>query len=164
MKAFTKVAAAGVAALGIAATGSAAFATDQTGNASAQIQTAITITEDTQMDFGIIAVDTSGGTVTISSAGAVSGPGTYSFSGSPAAGTFTASGDASTAVTISFTNGSLTGPGTAMTLNNFTHDAGGSPTTNGTGDLTFNVGADLVVGANQTAGAYSGTYTVTVNY
>lgn len=164
MKYFNKFVAAGIAGLGVAATASSAFATDQTGNASAQIQQAISITEDTAMDFGTVAVDGSGGTVTISAAGAVSGPGGYSFSGSPAAGTFTASGDASTAVTISFTDGSLTGPGTAMTLNNFTHDAGGTPTTDGTGDLTFNVGADLVVNAAQASGAYSGTYTVTVNY
>ena len=149
---------------GMAATSGSALATDQTGNASAQIETQITITEDTAMDFGTIAVDGSGGTVTISAAGAVTGPGAYSFSGSPAAGTFTASGDASTAVTITFTNGSLTGPGTAMTLNNFTHDAGGTPTTNGSGDLTFNVGADLVVNAAQASGAYTGTYTVSVNY
>jgi len=45
MKAFTKITVAGVTALGMAATGSAAFATDQTGNASAQIQQAISITE-----------------------------------------------------------------------------------------------------------------------
>ncbi len=142
----------------------AAMATDQTGNASAQIQTAITITEDTAMDFGIVAVDTSSGTVQISTAGAVSGPAAYSFSGSPAAGTFTASGDASTAVTISFTSGSLTGPGTAMTLDSLVHDAGGTPTTDGSGDLTFNVGADLSVNATQATGSYTGTYTVTVNY
>lgn len=164
MKYFNKFVAAGIAGFGVAATASAALATDQTGNASAQIQQAISITEDTAMDFGTLAVDGSGGTVTISAAGAVSGPGGYSFSGSPAAGTFTASGDTSTAVTISFTDGSLTGPGTAMTLNNFTHDAGGTPTTDGSGDLTFNVGADLVVNAAQASGAYSGTYTVTVNY
>jgi hypothetical protein len=164
MKYLMKFVAAGVAGIGLAASASVAFATDQTGNASAQIQQAISITEDTAMDFGTIAVDTSGGTVTIDSAGSVSGPAGYTFSGSPAAGTFTASGDASTAVTISFTAGSLTGPGTAMTLNNFTHDAGGSPATDGTGDLTFNVGADLAVNASQASGAYSGTYTVTVNY
>ena len=164
MKYLTKFVAAGFAGIGIATSASVAFATDQTGNASAQIQQAISITEDTAMDFGTVAVDGSGGTVTISTAGAVTGPGGYTFSGSPAAGTFTASGDASTAVTISFTAGSLTGPGTAMTLNNFTHDAGGSPTTDGTGDLTFNVGGDLVVNAAQASGAYSGTYTVTVNY
>lgn len=164
MKYFNKFVAAGFAGLGVAAMASSALATDQTGNASAQIQQAISITEDTAMDFGTVAVDGSGGTVTISAAGAVSGPAGYTFSGSPAAGTFTASGDASTAVTISFTNGSLTGPGDAMTLNNFTHDAGGTPSTDGTGDLTFNVGADLVVNAAQASGAYSGTYTVTVNY
>ncbi|GAB4363270.1 MAG: hypothetical protein Kow00114_19240 [Kiloniellaceae bacterium] len=164
MKYFNKFVAAGFAGLGVAAMASSAFATDQTGNASAQIQQAISITEDTAMDFGTIAVDGSSGTVTISAAGAVSGPAGYTFSGSPAAGTFTASGDASTAVTISFTAGSLTGPGAAMTLNNFTHDAGGTPTTDGTGDLTFNVGADLGVNALQASGAYSGTYTVTVNY
>jgi hypothetical protein len=164
MKYLNKFVAAGLAGAGVFASASVALATDQTGNASATIQQAISITEDTAMDFGIVAVDGSGGTVTISSAGAVSGPAGYTFSGSPAAGTFTASGDASTAVTISFTAGSLTGPGTAMTLNNFTHDAGGTPTTDGTGDLTFNVGGDLVVNAAQASGAYSGTYTVTVNY
>ncbi len=164
MKYMTKFVAAGFAGVGLAASASVAFATDQTGNASAQIQQAISITEDTAMDFGTVAVDGSGGTVTISTAGAVTGPAGYTFSGSPAAGTFTASGDTSTAVTISFTAGSLTGPGTAMTLNNFTHDAGGTPTTDGAGDLTFNVGGDLVVNAAQASGAYSGTYTVTVNY
>jgi len=164
MKSLFKFAVAGFAGLGVAASASGAFATDLTGNADAQIQQAISIVEDTTMDFGTIAVDGSGGTVTITSAAAVSGPAGYTFSGAPAAGAFTASGDATTAVTISFTAGSLTGPGTAMTLNNFTHDAGGSPTTDGTGDLTFNVGADLVTNAVQTSGAYSGTYTVTVNY
>jgi hypothetical protein len=154
----------GVLGLTVAASASAAFATDLSGNASAQIQQAISIVEDTAMDFGTTAVDGSGGTVTISTAGAVTGPAGYSFSGSPAAGAFTASGDVSTAVTISFTDGSLTGPGAAMTLNNFLHDAGGSPATDVAGDLTFNVGGDLVVNAAQVSGAYAGTYTVTVNY
>lgn len=164
MKALFRYATAVVLGLGVAASGTVAFATDQTGNASASIQQAISIVENTQMDFGTVAVDGSGGTVTIATTGAVSGPAGYTFSGSPAAGAFTASGDATTAVTISFTAGSLTGPGTAMNLNNFAHDAGGTPTTDGTGDLTFNVGGDLVVNATQASGAYSGTYTVTVNY
>lgn len=164
MKYFAKRVAAAIGGIGVFASASVAFATDETGNASAQIQQAISITEDTAMDFGTVAVDGSGGTVTISAAGAVSGPAGYTFSGAPAAGTFTASGDASTAVTISFTDGSLTGSGDAMTLDNFTHDAGGTPATDGSGDLTFNVGGDLVVNAAQASGAYSGTYTVTVNY
>ncbi|MCZ4279995.1 DUF4402 domain-containing protein [Kiloniella laminariae] len=164
MKKSLKYIAYGVITMTGAVASSGSMAADGTGNASAQIQQAISITENTAMDFGNTAVDASGGTVTISTAGAVSGPAGYTFSGSPAAGAFTASGDASTAVTISFTNGSLTGPGAAMTLNNFTHDAGGTPTTDGSGDLAFNVGADLVVNATQASGAYAGTYTVTVNY
>ena len=55
---------------------------------------------------------------------------------------------------------SLTGPGTAMTAT-LTNDGGGSLTG---GTDTFNVGGTLSVGASQTAGSYSGTYTVSVNY
>ena len=58
----------------------------------------------------------------------------------------------------------MTGPGTAMALGNFTHDAGGSPAFDGSGDLSFNVGADLTVNASQAAGEYSGSYSVTVDY
>ncbi len=159
-----KFAAAGVVGAAVSVSASSAFAADETGNAAAQIQQAISIVENTPMDFGNVAVDGSGGTVTISTAGAVTGPAGYAFSGSPAAGNFTASGDVSTAVTISFTAGTLTGAGTAMAINNFTNDAGGTPTTDGAGDLAFNVGADLVVNAAQASGAYAGTYTVTVNY
>ncbi len=159
-----KFAVAGAAGVAAVASASSAFATDLTGNATAQIQQAISIVEDTPMAFGTVAVDGTAGTVTIDAAGAVTGPGGYSFSGSPAAGTFTATGDASTAVTIGFTAGSLTGPGAAMTLNNFTNDAGGSPATGAGGTLTFNVGADLLVNLAQVSGAYAGTYTVTVNY
>ncbi len=50
-----------------------------------------------------------------------------------------------------------------MTVNNFTHDAGGAPALTAGAD-TFNVGADLTVALGQVAGAYTGTFTVTVNY
>ncbi len=154
---------AGVLGAGVMSSSSVVFAADGTGNASSTIQTALTVTENTTMDFGTITVDTSAATVTMTSAGSVSG-GTYTYSGSPAAGNFTASGDATTAVTISFTGGNLTGTGADMALSTFTHDAGGTPTTDGSGDLVFNVGADLAVGASQVADTYTGTYTVTVVY
>jgi len=41
-------------------------------------------------------------------------------------------------------------------------DPGSGTLTGGTD--TFNVGGTLAVGANQTAGSYSGTYSVAVNY
>mgnify|MGYP001169127445 FL=1 len=140
-------------------------AADATGNASATIQTAISISEDTAMDFATILADAAGDTITLTPVGGISAANTSTFSGSPAAGAFSATGDASTAVTISFSSGDvLSGPGTDMALGTFAHDAGGSPAFNGSGNLTFNVGAALTVNASQTAGAYSGTYTVTVDY
>ena len=164
LKVFSKVLAFGAISVAFASSSSVSLSADVTGNASAQIQTAVSVVENTTMSFGDTAVDASGGTVSMTSTGSVTGPAGYSFSGSPAAGAFTVTADASTAVTISFTDGSLTGPGTAMVLNNFTHDAGGTPTTTAGGSLAFNVGGDMVVNATQTSGAYTGTYTVTVNY
>src|SRR5437867_1774544 len=56
---------------------------------------------------------------------------------------------------------SLTGPGTAMAAS-----INAPPTTviGAGGTQTFNTGGQLAVGANQTAGTYSGTYTVSVAY
>ena len=78
-------------------------------------------------------------------------------------GQFTVSGAATGFVVLVNTpaSTSLTGPGTAMTLLlspslvNFTSTGVAQ---------TFFVGGALAVGANQTAGTYSGTYTVTADY
>ena len=128
---------------------------------------AITVTENTSMSFGTIGVVAGGGTVRLSTAGGRTAPAGFFLSGTTAAGQFTAaatSGAKNCAVVVSFTAGSLTGPGNAMTINNFTNNAGASPTLDASGNLTFKVGADLIIGANQKGGSYSGTYTVTVIY
>jgi len=128
---------------------------------------AITLTENTAMSFGTIGVVAGGGTVKLSTSGSRTAPSGFFLSGTTAAGKFTASGTsaaANCAVIISFTAGSLTGSGNAMAIQNFTDNAGASPKLNSSGNLTFKVGADLVIGANQKGGAYNGTYTVTVIY
>lgn len=156
---------AAVAAIGTFGFVSQAHATDETADASVVIQTPITISEDVSLDFATIQRDVAGETVTLApSTAALSSTGAGVFSGVASDATFTASGDPSTAVTITYTPGTLTGPGTAMAVNNFADDAGVTPTTNGSGDLTFNVGADLVINAAQASGSYAGTYTVSVNY
>ncbi len=135
------------------------------GTANAVIRAVIALTESTAMDFGDIAADVAGDIITISTVGVVSATGTSIGTGSPAAGAWAATGDASTSVTISFSAGDLlSGPGTDMALGTFLHDAGGSPAFDVGGNLAFNVGADLIVGAAQTAGTYSGAYSVTVDY
>lgn len=142
-----------------------AHATDATGTATAVIRAAITLAEDTAMDFGLITPNPAGDVITLSTAGAATAASGSDLAGTPAAGGFTATGTALSAVTISFSTGdTLTGPGTAMALDSFTTDAGGSPAFDGAGDLNFDVGADLTINAAQTAGTYNGTYTATVDY
>jgi Mat/Ecp fimbriae major subunit len=140
-----------------------ALATSQTGHASAAIVQAIAVTENTQMNFGFIIPPAGAANVVLTPANAISGAG-FTFLGGNAAGNFTALGTTSQPAVITFSSGdTLTGPGTAMALDTFTTDAGGSPVFTA-GSLTFDVGATLHVGASQTAGSYIGTYTVTVNY
>ena len=153
------------AALALGLASHQALATSQTGHASAVILSAITVTENTQLNFGDISAPAAGGTVTLSPANAISGTG-FTFVGSTAAGNFTATGSATQPAVITFSTGDTLSDGSGHTLaiGSYTTDAGASPTFNGSGNLTFNVGAQLTVGASQVAGSYSGTYTITVNY
>jgi Mat/Ecp fimbriae major subunit len=133
--------------------------------ASAACNKAITVAETQQINYGTIVVTTGGGTVTMAANGTVSLPGGFAQMGLPTAGSFHVAGTNNCAVTISFVAGSLTGPGATMQIQNFTTNAGATPTLNPAGGaLDFSVGADLVVNAGQAGGSYSGTYTVTVIY
>lgn len=82
------------------------------------------------------------------------------------AGVFSVTGNPSTGITITLpSSATLTGPGAAMTVNNFTgYPSSTSATLGSSGTLTLNVGAQLVVNPAQAAGTYSGTYTLTVSY
>lgn len=152
---------AAVAALGLAS--GPASATSATGNASATILQQISVTPGTAMAFGTIAPAAAGGTVVLTAAGTIPAVAGFAFAGSPTAGTFTVSGASGQPVNITFSSGnSLTGPGTAMPLGSFT--TSGAPATFGAASFTLNVGASLTVNPNQTAGSYSGTYTVSVDY
>jgi hypothetical protein len=142
-----------------------AYAEDETGTATALVRAAITLTEDTGMDFGEITPNPAGDLITLTAAGGISAVSGSVLTGTAAAGGFTSTGTALSAVTIGFSTGDvLTGAGVDMPLGTFTTDAGGSPAFDGAGDLNFDVGAQLTVGAAQAAGTYNGTYTVSVNY
>jgi Mat/Ecp fimbriae major subunit len=144
-----------------------ALATSATGQASAVILQAITVTQNTAMNFGDIFQTGGAGTVTLTSAGAISGTG-FSFYGTTAAGQFTAVGSAGAPAVISFSTGdTLTSGGNTIPMGTYTTSVT-SPTTfpgtTGSGSLVFTVGATLTIAANQASGNYAGTYTVTVNY
>ena len=79
------------------------FAADQTGNANVEIVSAITVSEDTQIDFGqIINLD---GTCTMSPGGALNGTSGMGCTGTETPATFTISGTSAAVVDISVTAG-----------------------------------------------------------
>lgn len=118
------------------------------------------------LDFGKVAVPTTAGTIRLSApSNTISNiTGVSEFSGTTQLGSFKIFGANNASVaTVSIASGTLTGPGTALTINNFNGFT--TPVTlSSTGYATINYGADLSFGANQTSGTYYGSYVVTVNY
>jgi Mat/Ecp fimbriae major subunit len=151
-------------ALAVGLASDPALATSQTGTAKAAIVQAITLTENTNLNFGFIVPPAGAANVVLSPANAISGAG-FTFLGGNTAGNWTAQGTTGQPAVVTFGGAvSLTGPATStpMVLDLFTTDAAATFAAGNT--LTFNVGATLHVNAAQLAGPYSGTYTVTVNY
>ncbi len=141
------------------------------GNAAARILSPITLTAGATLNFQTIYKSPGGGTVRVTPAGVrtvVAGTVTLQATPVATAGTFTVGGDptltysitlpADGAVTIS--NGAVT-----MAVNGFAAtSASGTNTLSGAGSDQINIGADLIVGAGQASGTYTGTYDVTVQY
>ncbi|MEQ9556453.1 MAG: DUF4402 domain-containing protein [Rhodospirillales bacterium] len=142
--------------------GQAQAANSVTAGASVEIAAPVSLVQNVALAFGNVGPSGTAGTVTVSDAGVkgVTG-GASNLGGSHAAGAFTVTG--ATGATYSITipgTVSLTGAGSPMTVT-LTEPAGGTLTG---GTDTFNVGGTLAVGANQAAGSYSGSYTISVNY
>ena len=80
-------------------------------------------------------------------------------------GIVTLSGAPNLAVAISITGNDTVSPsGQPLQLAAFTHDGGRAPTLNGNGQLTLAIATTVKKGAAQPQGAYSGSYTVIINY
>src|SRR5579863_2907330 len=134
--------AAAVTGLGLAS--HSALATTQTGHASANILAAITVTENTQLNFASISAPAGGGSVVLTAANGISGAG-FTFVGTTAAGQFTATGTATSPAVITFSSGDTLsdGAGHTLGLGTYATDAGGTPAFDGSGNLVFHVGATL---------------------
>ena len=146
-----------------------AIAATDTGTANARIVTPIAVAETTQMNFGDIQPDAAATTVALSTAGATTPTGGTIVTGIPSQGVFSVTGTTGAAYSVTLPGDgvvTLTGPGPAMAVNGFNHDAGATPAIGAGGTSTLNIGATLSVAgsAAQTAGDYAGTYDVTVDY
>ena len=148
-----------VVALSSLSTG--AMAASATGTANAQVLAPIAITAGTALNFGTIAGNTAG-SVTVTPGGARSFTGgVVGTAAAFTAGTFnvTGTGAATFAMTYPASFNVVSGANTmAVTV------TGAATGTLSGGAVTFPVGGTLTVGAAQAAGAYAGTYSMTVEY
>ncbi len=145
----------------------AAHAASATANSTVTILAPVTITKTADLVFGTVSAGTTAGTVVMSTAGArsVTGGAVLSSTATGNAAAFNLTGNANSTYAITLpTSTTLAGPGTSMTLNTFTSNPSTTGTFNGSGSATLAVGGTLSIGANQTAGSYTGSFSVTVDY
>lgn len=161
MKMYSKILTTTMLVMGIGVGGNA-VATDEAFNVSMSLIAPIVITETQALSFA--------------SAGAGSGSTVVTAATDGTAAIFTATGEASTAVTgsvvdanITMTTGDGVGTTKQITVDTFTTggdmDGSGSATFDGSGDLTnLRIGATANVEAEDIAGSYSGTTTFRLVY
>ena len=159
----TKVALLGaIAVAAMASTG--AQAATQTANAEVDIIAAVQLAQNDALDFGVVASSATAGTVALPTA---SNTRTCSAGltcvGTALRGRFTVSGATSgyvVAISVPATTTLTSGANTlslGLTSSTTTFTSTGAP-------QVFYVGGTLAVGANQAAGNYTGTYTVSADY
>jgi Mat/Ecp fimbriae major subunit len=143
----------------------AAQAATASASATAKVLTQVTVTKASDLDFGTIAIGTGGGDVSVGyTNNRTCNPGLVC-SATVTSGKFNIAGAASQNVGVSVdTTVTLNrvGGGASMTANLTSSNA--TLALSATGAATFAVGGDLTVSSTQTAGDYSGTFNVTVNY
>ena len=150
---------------------SASAAASATATATAEILQSLTLTADTPLDFGQIAANT-GGTVKVNADSTVVQTGSVVWTGTRAPAGFTVTGSKGSSVLVTLPTvastlylGGNTASPSKMTLDQFnTNPVGAFQLDVTTGQANFSVGGRLAVGSAQTAGTYSGTFAVSVEY
>ncbi len=138
-----------------------------TAEASAKIIQVIDIKKDQDLSFGNIIASAAGGTVTIGTNGTPSYSGVAAPTGTEGTrqqATFTVTGEKNATFAITLPTSIEIVSGTdKMTVNSFNSNPNETGTLS-SGETTLNVGAKLIVDANQATGEYKGSFDVKVNY
>jgi hypothetical protein len=159
------LAGAAVLAVSLGATAAQAATNQATATATAKIISAITVTKNTDLNFGTAIASAAGGTVVVTPlvAATQTCTGVTCTGGGQTSAQFSISGATGTVAVITVpASVSLTGPGVAMTAT--LNSSAATLALLGTAADAFQVGGSLAVGANQATGSYSGSFTVTVAY
>ena len=147
------------------------------GTSNVKIVTPISISAVLSLEFGSVAVGTgtpaSSGTVAIAAATGVATAGGTNVprlitagTATRRAGTFNVTGEnnATYSITLPASAVNLTSGANTISIGTFTSSPTPTGTLSAAGAQTLSVGATLTVASAQAAGAYTGTYSVTVNY
>lgn len=162
-------------ACALAASSGTAFAAPNSstvsGSAQAVILTPLTIVPIDALRFGQLTRPTAAGTVVMSPSGTITTTGGVLTSTAIAQtaprgpGTFAVVGEAGRAFSVDLPTVAILRQGTRnMRLSAFRSNWTSGAVFSASRTFALSVGATLHVGANQTVGTYSGTYTVTVTY
>ena len=152
-----------IAVAALASTSAQAAGT--TASANATILEQVVVTKVTDLDFGVIAIGTGGGTVTVGNTNnRTCGTGLVC-SGVVTSANFAIVGVGNQNVGISSDSSvTLTRIGGTETMSATLASSASSATLSALGTSSFAVGGVLTVGGTQVAGGYTGTFAVTVNY
>lgn len=152
------------AAIGFIAAPMSANAADATGDATATIVAPLAISKTTDLGYGTVSPSATAGTVTMTVGGTRTGDANVELlstdTGSAALFAVTGEGTSTFSTTVDATV-TMNGPSSATMSSTLVENA---PTALTGGTAAINVGGVLSVGANQTAGAYTGTFNITVAY
>ena len=147
-------------AIGMGAT--AANAATANAAALAKVLSQVTVTQQTDLEFGTIVAGTSASTVAINAFGARTCGAGLACTGATGAAAFSVTGTAGRIVTVSVPVSITLTNGTDTMNANLAASAPGLLL--GVGGASFTVGGTLDVGASQVDGDYSATFDATVDY
>jgi len=152
------------AALALSTPAFAAPSNQASANATVNIVSPLTLTKNTDLNFGTIVGPFAGQIVHVDTTGARNCAG-LTCSGTVSAASFSLTGTANQAVVLTIPssvtlNGSVSG-----TLNvDLSGDLPANPTLSGTGTAAFSIGGKLTIPNGTVDGVYSNTFNVTANY
>lgn len=158
------ISAGAVAALALSTPALAASSNTASANATVNIVSPLTLTKNTDLNFGTVVGPFAGQVVHIDTTGAENCAG-LTCSGSPTAAAFSLTGTAGQGVVLTIPNSVTLNGSVSGTLSvDLSGDKPANPTLDATGKAAFNVGGKLTIPAGTVDGVYSNTFAVTANY